>query len=187
MKKAILAIISALIVGSISAYALSPYFTESTVNEDLPMGVFIQQKTEDGMKDDTMMVDEMKDDTMMVDEMKDDTMMETIPVSYSGTFVGIGDGIHDAQGKASTIPLDNGAEVLRLEEFKSTNGPDLYVYLSADKTATDFISLGKLKANQGNQNYEIPSEVDLAKYNEVLIWCKTFGVLFGSAKISPQI
>jgi len=141
----------------------------------------------DDMKDDTMMVDEMKDDTMMVDEMKDNTMMETIPVSYSGTFVGIGDGIHDAQGKASTIPLDNGAEVLRLEEFKSTNGPDLYVYLSADKTATDFISLGKLKANQGNQNYEIPSEVDLAKYNEVLIWCKTFGVLFGSAKISPQI
>jgi len=82
--------------------------------------------------------------------------------------------------------LDDGNEVLRLEDFKSTNGPDLYVYLSVDKKASDFISLGKLKANQGNQNYQIPSEVDLDEYSQVLIWCKTFGVLFGSAEISPQ-
>ena len=52
--------------------------------------------------------------------------------------------------------------------------------------ASEFINLGRLKANNGNQNYEIPNGVNLAEYNQVLIWCKAFGVLFGSAEISPQ-
>lgn len=44
--------------------------------------------------------------------------------------------------------------------------------------------LGKLKANNGNQNYNIPSEIDLAKYDTVLIWCRPFSVLFGSADLA---
>jgi electron transfer DM13 len=73
---------------------------------------------------------------------------------------------------------------LRLENFKSTNGPDLHVYLATDEKASDYVILGKLKANIGNQNYEIPDGVDLAKYHEVLIWCKQFSVLFGSAELA---
>ncbi len=46
------------------------------------------------------------------------------------------------------------------------------------------MSLGKLKANSGNQNYEIPDGADLSKYNTVLIWCQQFSVLFGSAKLA---
>jgi len=148
---------------------------------------------EEMMKDDTMMEEEMmKDDTMMEEEMmKDDTMMEEeimeiIPMSYAGAFVGVGDGIHDAQGDAYTIPLEDTSNVLRLENFKSTNGPDLYVYLSTDENASDFVNLGALKANSGNQNYEIPDDIDLGKYNKVLIWCKAFGVLFGSAELSTK-
>ena len=163
---------------------------------------------EDEMKDDTMMDDEMKDDTMMDDEMKDETMMEdetttedamadetasdtsnepqTIPMSYAGTFIGVNDGIHNAEGIAYTIPLEDGSNVLRLEDFRSTNGPDLYVYLSVDDRASEFLNLGTLKANQGNQNYDIPEDADLNEYNRVLIWCKAFGVLFGSAELSLQ-
>jgi hypothetical protein len=133
------------------------------------------------MMEETMMEEEMMEETMMEEEM----IEETIPISYAGTFVGVGDGIHDAQGDAYTIPLEDGSDVLRLENFKSTNGPDLYVYLSTDKSASEFINLGKLKASSGNQNYEIPNEVDLTEYNKVLIWCKAFGVLFGSAEITP--
>ena len=176
MKKALIPIAAVVIVGIISAYALSPYFTESTIDEALPSGAVIQPV----VKDDKMM---MEDDKMM---MEDDKMMmeKMVPVSYSGSFVGVGDGIHDAQGVTYTIPLENGENVLRLEDFKSTNGPDLYVYLSTDKHASDFVNLGELKANSGNQNYEIPNNVDLDKYNTVLIWCKAFGVLFGSAELS---
>jgi len=127
-----------------------------------------------------------KDDSMMEKNMmeKDDSMMEKNMMTYSGIFVGVGDGIHDVQGDVYTIPLEDGSNVLRLENFQSTNGPDLFVYLSTDENASEFINLGALKANNGNQNYKIPDDVDLTKYDNVLIWCKSFSVLFGSAILS---
>ena len=105
---------------------------------------------------------------------------------YEGTFVGVNDGIHNAEGLTRTIQLDDKSQILRLEDFKSTNGPDLYVYLSTDKEATDFVNLGRLKANIGNQNYDIPQGTDLEKYSNVLIWCKSFSVLFGSAELTVK-
>jgi hypothetical protein len=79
--------------------------------------------------------------------------------------------------------LENGGDILRLEDLMVTNGPDLYVYLSTDKSASDFVNLGRLKANIGNQNYPIPAGTDLTKYDIVLIWCRAFSVLFGSAEL----
>jgi len=181
MNKLFTIAIVLILVGTVSVFALSPYFTESTIDEAIPTDAIIQSE----MKEDTMMEDTMMEDTMMEDTMMEDTMMEdTMPISFVGTFIGVGDGIHDAQGNAYTIPLEDGSNVLRLENFKSTNGPDLYVYLSTDDNASEFINLGELKANKGNQNYEIPDDTDFSKYNKVLIWCKAFGVLFGSAELS---
>jgi Electron transfer DM13 len=108
---------------------------------------------------------------------------ETNTLLLTGSFVGVGDGIHDAQGIAKVIPIEGGGKVLRLEDLVVTNGPDLYVYLSTDKSASDFVNLGRLKANIGNQNYQIPEGTDLTKYDTVLIWCKAFSVLFGSAEL----
>ena len=199
MNKAVIAIIAIVIVGGISAYALAPYFTESTVDEDLPTGAIVQSTIDD--KTDVMMMEEEKEKMQMMEEEKEKMqmmeeekekmqMMEeekvVIPVSYAGNFIGVGDGIHDAQGDAYTISLEDGSNVLRLENFQSTNGPDLYVYLSTDDNASEFINLGELKANRGNQNYEIPDDANLDKYNKVLIWCKAFGVLFGSAELSSS-
>ena len=105
----------------------------------------------------------------------------------SGSFIGVNDGIHNAEGIAKVIPLQrDDINILRLENLKVTNGPDLYVYLSTDKSAYDFINLGKLKANNGNQNYNIPTGTDLEKYDNALIWCKAFSVLFGSVDLKPQ-
>jgi hypothetical protein len=101
----------------------------------------------------------------------------------TGSFVGVGDRIHNAEGTAKVIPLQDGSNILRLENLRVTNGPDLYVYLATDKTASDFVSVGKLKANNGNQNYDIPAGTDLSKYSTVLIWCRPFSVLFGSAEL----
>jgi Electron transfer DM13 len=102
----------------------------------------------------------------------------------TGSFVGAGDGFHNAKGIVKIIPLEYGSNVLRLENFKSTNGPNVHVYLSTDKSASDFVDLGRLKANNGNQNYDIPNKTNLSKYKTVLIWCKDFSVLFGSAELS---
>jgi hypothetical protein len=101
----------------------------------------------------------------------------------TGSFIGAGDGFHNAEGLSKIIPLGDGSTILRLENFKSTNGPNVHVYLSTDKTASNFIDLGRLKANNGNQNYNIPNGTDVAKYSMVLIWCKDFSVLFGSAEL----
>jgi len=106
--------------------------------------------------------------------------------SITGTFVGAGDGIHNAEGVAKVITLQDGNRVLRLEDLRATNGPDLYVYLATEKGASDFVDLGRLKGNIGNQNYNIPQGTDITKYNTVLIWCKTFSVLFGNAKLSSE-
>jgi hypothetical protein len=131
------------------------------------------------LEEDIMVEEDRKVKTMM-----EETIEELVVVSYAGAFTGAGDGIHDAQGDAYTIPLEDGSNVLRLENFQSTNGPDLFVYLSTDENTSEFINLGALKANNGNQNYEIPDDTDLDKYNKVLIWCKSFSVLFGSAELS---
>ena len=100
-----------------------------------------------------------------------------------GAFIGAGDGFHNAEGLAKVIPIGDGNSVFRLENFKSTNGPNVHLYLSTDKAASNFIDLGKLRANNGNQNYNIPDRTDISKYDMVLIWCKDFTVLFGSAEL----
>ena len=101
----------------------------------------------------------------------------------TGSFIGAGDGFHNAEGLAKVIQLEGGRIILRLENFESTNGPNVHLYLATDKAASNSIDLGRLKANNGNQNYNIPAGTDLNKYNMALIWCKDFSVLFGSAQL----
>lgn len=153
-------------IGIIAIVLLLPYAMNTTIDEALPSHAI------------TEMMEKTMEEEMMGDKV---TIMQ-----YSGAFVGVNDGIHNAEGLAKVIPLDNGENILRLENFKATNGPDLYVYLSTDKQASEFVNLGRLKASSGNQNYDIPDGTDLSKYDNVLIWCKAFGVLFGSSQIMPQ-
>ena len=95
------------------------------------------------------------------------------------------DSFHKVSGEAK-VYTDGNREYLRFENFESTNGPDLKIYISEDLDAESYISLGELKGNIGNQTYEIPEDVDLEKYNTVLIWCEAFSVLFGSADLEPK-
>ena len=103
-------------------------------------------------------------------------------IELSGNFVDA-DWIHKTKGTATVIQNDEN-RILNLEDFNTTNGPDLYVYLSTDEKASEFVNLGRLQSSNGEQSYEIPADVDLSKYNKVLIWCKAFGVLFGTAELS---
>ena len=100
---------------------------------------------------------------------------------YEGNFIDA-DNFHKTSGKAIVFDSD-GKKYLRFEDFQATNGPDLKVYLSNDLDAQDYISLGDLKGNIGDQNYEINDDIDLDNYNNVLIWCEQFSVLFGNAQL----
>ena len=95
-------------------------------------------------------------------------------------------------GKATIYQLADGKRVLRLTDFAVDNGPDLHVRLFAADDAknttsvakTPHIELGKLKGNQGNQNYDVPENVDLSKYKAVSIWCNRFSVNFAAAPLT---
>jgi hypothetical protein len=93
-------------------------------------------------------------------------------------------------GRATVLELDDGSRTLRLEDFRSTNGPDLFVYLTvadeADSDAAldaDVVDLGVLRGNIGNQNYAIPADTDLDRYDTVVIWCRRFSSGFGAADL----
>ena len=131
-----------------------------------------------------MIMNEFSKQNATVNENMNETTVTNNTMALMGNFIDAGDGFHKAEGIAKVINLADGRIFLRLENLKTTNGPDLYVYLSVGKDASDIVNLGTLKGNIGNQNYEIPAGTDLSKYNTILIWCKAFSTLFGSAKLS---
>jgi hypothetical protein len=131
-----------------------------------------------------MIMNEFSKQNATVNENMNETTVTNNTMALIGNFVDSGDGFHKDVGLATVINLADGRTFLRLENLKTTNGPDLYVYLSIGKDASDIVNLGRLKGNIGNQNYEIPAGTDLSTYNTVLIWCKAFSTLFGSAKLS---
>lgn len=89
---------------------------------------------------------------------------------------------HPASGTARIVTVD-GKSYARFEDFKTINGPDVYVYLANDLGAKDIVNLGRLKATEGNINYEIPAGVDPSKYKYIMHWCKAFSVRFNHAEI----
>ena len=112
-------------------------------------------------------------------------------VLAKGDFRGLA---HETKGEATVHRLADGNRILRLSDFETSNGPDVHVYLVAAEVAKDnatvkqagFIDLGSLKGNKGDQNYEVPADVDLNKYKSVSIWCARFGVNFGAATLGSQ-
>jgi hypothetical protein len=107
----------------------------------------------------------------------------TPPRERRGSFSSLA---HPTKGTATVLTLDDGSQVLRFEGFETSNGPDVRVYLSAgdrDSYGKDFIDLGGLKGNIGDQNYAIPSGTDLDRYDIAVIWCRRFTVAFGDATL----
>ncbi|MFI9155221.1 DM13 domain-containing protein [Streptomyces sp. NPDC053367] len=99
---------------------------------------------------------------------------------------------HDTSGTARTVRLADGAQVLRLEDLRTSDGPDVRVYLStrdADDVRTGLgdgaVQLGELKGNLGNQNYTVPAGTDLSGFRSAVLWCKRFSVSFGAADLTP--
>jgi len=109
----------------------------------------------------------------------------------SGTFYGI---LHPTEGTATIYRMADGTHLLRFTNFKTSNGPDVHVYIVAADNPKDsasvlragFIDLGSIKGNIGDQNYTLAPDVDLAKYRAVSVWCKRFSVNFGTAPLMPD-
>ena len=99
---------------------------------------------------------------------------------------------HPTSGRATVYQSPDGGRYLRLTDFTTSNGPDVHVVLARAKDPAldqeivkgnlDHVELGKLKGNQGDQNYDLPASVDLQKYNAVVIYCERFNAVFGVAR-----
>ncbi len=113
-------------------------------------------------------------------------------VVSTGTFISHE---HGTTGTAQVIRRGSGEHVLRIEGLDTSNGPDLHVWLTDAPVieGTDgwfvfddgeYVDLGELKGNKGNQNYPIPADVDLSDLDSVSIWCERFSVSFGAAALT---
>ena len=168
-------------------YFLSPLFINQSVDEALPVESqpASSNTTQDIPEEEKVPEDIIMDADVVMDEER--LMMPQPEIEVIGNFQGA-DTIHRAEGKALSIS-NLESHYLRFEDFSVTNGPELVVLLSTNENPAEtgelgeYVELADLKGNKGNQNYALAG-VDLRKYNSVVIYCKPFKTIFGSAEIN---
>ena len=191
-------VVAIAVVGfALAVFLISPLFIRWTLVEESPLGDIGQATvaTDEPMANATVAAEAtmaaaaaMKMPTVVETPMGEE--METGPkVLARGEFNEL-DAIHKGSGDAIIATLEDGMNILRLENFSVTNGPDLFVYLSVNanpssgaEVTTGGYNLGRLKAPEGAFNYEIPADVDPTAYKSVVIYCKAFSTLFSVATL----
>jgi hypothetical protein len=187
---AIIAIVLALPVGW---YLLSPLWINQTVDEAFPTSASAGE-VEESMSEEikatatAAMEDAMTEpDKVMGEAMPED--MASMTILVQGAFYDIA---HHGMGTATIYQLADGSNILRFENFEVLNGPELHVYLAPIDPVPDTvgvelqgaIDLGLLKGNIGDQNYELPPDLDISQYKSVVIWCQPFRVPFNAASFN---
>lgn len=121
----------------------------------------------------------------------DDKVADAVPagatLTESTAFVSLE---HETSGALAIATTPDGARYVRIEALDTLGGPDLHVYLSSnglDGSRGDFddefVDLGELRGNIGDQNYMIDASVDFTQYRTVVIWCVRFDAAFGAAPL----
>ena len=191
-----LLIIAVIVVAIPVAWAawwfLSPLVIDDVVDEDFPMSFnaelpagMTQQEAEDEMVE-AAAVDEPVDE-----EMPEPMASPAAPVKVKAGSFTDADRFHKGSGSATIYRGSDGAHLLRFEDFSVTNGPALKVILSPHPNARNsaevhlegYVHLGDLKGNIGNQNYELPADLDLSTIGSVIIYCEPFSVVFSVAPL----
>lgn len=179
------AIVFAAIIGlPVAWYLLSPLWINVQVDEAFPAALPVEVSVQATQAMSTAMAEP--------DKKMEEPMPETdMALLAEGSFYDI---IHLGSGQAQVYQLADGSHILRLQDFEVDNGPDLHVYLvpvdpvpsSIGVEIPGFIDLGELKGNIGDQNYELPADLDLSQFKSVVIWCQPFRVPFIAAPLAAQ-
>lgn len=131
---------------------------------------------------------------------EDSTVVNEAPPATGATEVTAG----TFSGKAGhrvtgTVALERDEEgyFLRFEDYRQTQGPDVYVYLtpSEDPDTASEISAGRKilidggadggeSTKEGTFVQRLPADIDVERYNGVAIWCDQFSVPFGAAALN---
>lgn len=161
MLKTILIIFGSLAVLGVGYWLISPLFIERQVSESLSDIV----KTQDASPPAGGGAPQAE-------------MPQTV---RQGTFVSLAG--HSAEGTATLVKAGEKYYVRFEDDFRMTNGPDLFVHFGKNGEYVTEARLGALKGNVGGQNYEVPAGIDPSNYDEVWVWCRAFAVPFGKATL----
>jgi len=173
----------------------SPLFIDKTVEEEFPFAhtAVVPEGMEMEDIEMTMEVVAAMDDEPMMEAMPEMMMEEEEAKAVrlkEGNFRDA-DSFHRGSGQAIIYRAPDGSHLLRLENLDVTNGPRLHVLLAvhedpmevSDIKDNGYHDLGRLKGNIGNQNYEVPDDVDVDAQMSVIIYCKPFSVIFSVAPL----
>ena len=171
----------------------SPLFINQAVDEQFPLAANAVVPESMSMAD--------AEATMVaaaeVEEAMNELMVEAMGTLLAPEALRVGhfrdaDSFHTGSGSATIWDLGNDERTLRFEDFRVRNGPDLRVLLAThpdpmgrgDVQDDGFVELGTLKGNVGNQNYDIPPEINIDDYGSVVIFCWPFRVVFSVAPLN---
>lgn len=197
MNRSIIAVLGVILLVA-AWFFVAPLFIDRTVDESFDFVTddgHVDMKAVMAMSPDkrlAMMPDIIDAAASAPDRPATETMPADAPkVVAEGQFIDA-DAIHKGSGEATLYAIGDGQHVVRFEDFRTTNGPALVVYLAKHPSPTEashvrdggYLNLGKLKGNVGNQNYAVPAGTNIAEYNSVVIWCELFGVLFSPAALT---
>lgn len=189
VRKLVLAVAGVAVVVVVGVLA-SPLFLSRSVDEEFPLTVGAQIPAE--------MTRAQAEAIMKEAANRDAAATEAMPSGGAPTLLAEGDFdeidfVHKGQGKAEIFRLADGSHLLRLEEFRVTNGPNLFVVLSGHARPGNpgelregaYLELAPLKGNMGNQNYSLPSDFQPSRFRSAVIYCKAFSVIFSRAALKP--
>lgn len=179
-------------------FGIQTKFIDDKVAEDGPIfesGVGADDSSTDGGTDPDAELPPTADGTTADDTPESPETTESagapeIMTLVQGQFV---DRSHPGSGDVQVLTDGTDQRFVRFTDFETDNGPDLFVYLTTAKADADasafgadgeFVNLGRLKGNVGDQNYEVPADVDLDRFSTVVVWCDRFSVAFTAADLA---
>jgi len=176
-----LGIVALAIALPVGWYLLSPLFIDRVVEEELPAVAAEATAAMEGA---------MAEPDKRMEEPMPEGDMASMRILAQGEFYDLA---HEGEGRATLYELADGSRVLRFEQFKVLNGPDLHVWLvpvdpvpnTVGREITGYVDLGPLKGNIGDQNYDLPEDLELGDFKSVVIWCQPFRVPFNAAPLNP--
>lgn len=197
-----------ILVAAVAWWLLSPLFVDKKVNEAFPLSAAAAVPADMTQAEVEQVMLSMAKVNQSVDEVMPQLLAETLPAENqpapaagdtaistptalkTGSFQDA-DNFHQGSGSATIYRGADGSMLLRLEDLDVTNGPDLHVILTPnanpqsrqDVSDQGYVDLGSIKGNQGNQNYEIPADVDIESLGSVVIYCQPFHVIFSVASL----
>ena len=202
-RRALLIAVGLIVVvigGGVAWWLISPLFINTVVEEELPFEIPTAAEMEDMSEEELAKVS-----TEVMDaaaKMPDKEMEEDMPkmaddaqpvVVAQGQFRDA-DEFHKGSGTVTLYRLPDGTHLLRFEDFRVTNGPQLHVLLANhaepvnrdDLQDAGYVDLGGLKGNVGSQNYEIGANIAIDSVKSIVIYCKPFHVVFSTATLSSE-